>query len=301
MNYRKLGKSELKVSEIGFGCMSLGEDEATSKQLLYRAMDAGVNFFDTADLYDHGKNEVTVGKALKGMRDEVIIASKAGNRWQPDGESWTWDASPAYLQRALEASLKRLQTDYLDLFLLHGGTLEDDIPAITELFEDLQRQGFIRAYGISSIRPNVIREWLSQGELSAVMMQYSLLDRRPEEAMLDLLQENNVSVIARGPLAKGVLAADGADKVEKGFLDHSQELLQQVRGVLLARTPPGYSLGQLALRYGLEHPAVATVIPGSRTLAQLEDNLGAAQVHLDEETLAILRNLPTQTLYDKHR
>ena len=102
-----------------------------------------------------------------------------------------------------------MQTDYLDLYQLHGGTLDDDIDGIIETFEDLKAQGLIRAYGISSIRPNVIREWVKKSNMASVMMQYSLLDRRPEETVLDLLGQNGVGVIVRGPVAKGILSCVG--------------------------------------------------------------------------------------------
>jgi aryl-alcohol dehydrogenase-like predicted oxidoreductase len=125
MKTNQLGNSELRVSEIGFGCMSLGHDHNENARILYKALELGINFFDTADLYQQGENEITVGKALKGMRDKIILASKVGNRWNDDGQTWRWDASKAYIKTAIHGSLKRLQTDYLDLYQLHGGTLDD--------------------------------------------------------------------------------------------------------------------------------------------------------------------------------
>ena len=134
MRQNTLGKSAVVVSEIGYGCMSLGHDHTENARLLHRALELGVTFFDTADLYDRGFNEESVGRAFKGMREQVVIASKVGNRWPKDstgdGGGWDWDASPAYIRQAIEASLKRLQTDYLDLYQLHGGTLDDDINGI---------------------------------------------------------------------------------------------------------------------------------------------------------------------------
>lgn len=220
MKQNTLGRSSVQVSEISYGCMSLGHDHRENARLLHRALELGVTFFDTADLYDRGFNEESVGRAFKGMRDQVVIATKVGNRWRDDGSGWDWDASPVYLRRAVEGSLKRLQTDYLDLYQLHGGTLDDDLDGIIETFEDLQARGLIRAYGVSSVRPNVIREWVERADMASVMTQYSLLDRRPEEAVLDSLHRHGVSVIARGPVARGILSGDGAAKVQDGFLDH---------------------------------------------------------------------------------
>ena len=301
MKTNRLGQSEVQVSAIGYGCMSLGQDHAENIKLLHKALTLGVTFFDTADLYDKGFNEESVGQAFKGMREQVVIASKVGNRWREDGSTWDWDASPAYIRRAIEASLKRLQTDYLDLYQLHGGTLEDDIDGVIETFEDLKAQGLIRAYGISSIRPNVIREWVKKSKMASVMMQYSLLDRRPEETVLDLLGQNGVSVIVRGPVAKGILSASGEAKVQNGFLDHSPEVLESAREALQKMVTPERSMAQLALRYALSHPAVATVIPGASSLAQLGENVGAAQVKLTEGELETLRHLDTATHYTQHR
>jgi aryl-alcohol dehydrogenase-like predicted oxidoreductase len=301
MRHNVLGRSSVRVSEIGYGCMSLGRDHAENAKLLHRALSLGVTFFDTADLYDKGFNEESVGRAFKGLREEVVIASKVGNRWRNDGSGWDWDASPGYIRGALEASLKRLGTDYLDLYQLHGGTLDDDIDGVIGTFEDLQAQGLIRAYGISSVRPNVIREWLGRSNMASVMMQYSLLDRRPEEAMLELLHQNGVSVIVRGPVAKGILSEAGAAKVESGFLDHSPEVLEGARAALQKLATPERSPAQLALRYALAHPAVATAIPGASTTAQLEENAGAAGVTLTDAELASLRALNTATTYTQHR
>ncbi len=301
MNTNRLGKSDVWVSEIGYGCMSLGQDHVQNARLLHRALELGVTFFDTADLYDQGFNEESVGRAFKGMREGVVIASKVGNRWREDGSGWDWDASPAYIRGAIEVSLKRLGTDYLDLYQLHGGTLDDHIDGVIETFEDLKTEGLIRAYGVSSIRPNVIREWVKKSHMASVMMQYSLLDRRPEETVLDFLHENGVGVIVRGPVAKGILSGSGAAKIEGGFLDHAPEVLEGARGALQNLATPERSTAQLALRYTLSHPAVATVIPGASTLEQLEENAGAADVVLTGAELETLRALDTATTYTQHR
>ncbi len=301
MHVNVLGTTSVKVSEIGYGCMSLGHDHTKNAKLLHRALTLGVTFFDTADLYDRGFNEESVGRAFKGMREQVVIASKVGNRWREDGTGWDWDASPTYIRQAVEASLKRLQTDYLDLYQLHGGTLDDDIDGVIETFEDLKAQGLIRAYGISSIRPNVIREWVARSQMASVMMQYGLLDRRPEEAVLDLLDQNGVSVIVRGPVAKGILSASGAAKVPNGFLDHTPEVLESTREALQSLVTPERSTAQLALRYALSQPAVATVIPGASEVKQLEENVGAAAITLSETELEALRSVDTATVYTQHR
>lgn len=297
MKQNRLGKSDIWVSEIGFGCMSLGTNEATALNLLDEAFDAGVTFFDTSDLYDQGLNERFVGKALKNKRDKVIIATKVGNRWNDDGQSWHWDASPAWIKEGVQRSLERLQSPYIDLFQLHGGTLDDPIDDVIAAFEDLKKEGLIRAYGISSIRPNVIREWLARSSLSTNMMQYSLLDRRPEETMLDLLAEHEVSVVARGPVARGLLAT----KKAQAYLDYAQDEVLAIQQNLEAFVNPERSKGQLALRYALAHPAVATVVPGASNSEQLKENIAASRASLSDSELSQLRDLSKTSRYTAHR
>ena len=198
MEYTYLGKSDLKISRIAFGSMSLSMGESAGIQLIYEAIGMGVNFFDTADLYDKGANEEMVGKALKDQRSKVVLATKVGNQWRADGSGWDWNPSKEYILECVDKSLKRLQTDYIDLYQLHGGTLEDPIDDVIETFESLQAQGKIRYYGISSIRPNVIREYVKRSSIVSVMSQYSLLDRRPEESVFPLLKEKNIGVLVRG-------------------------------------------------------------------------------------------------------
>ena len=296
MKYNPLGRSGLLVSEIGFGCMSLPPDVVTSTRLLHRALDAGVNFFDTADLYQQGANETMVGHAFARIRDRVVIASKVGNRWNPDGTTWRWDPSPEWIAQSIRQTLTRLKTDHLDLYQLHGGTLDDPIDDIVATFEHLQQEGLIRHYGISSIRPSVIREWAARSDMTSVMMQYSLLDRRPEEAALDLLQVRNIGVIARGPLARGVLGSKPAAPyrdVGEAEVARVQRGLDRFAKVTRARA-------QVALRFALAPPAVATTIPGASTEAQVDENLAPCEPLTDGE-LDALRLLRPADRYDMHR
>ena len=143
---------------------------------------------------------------------------------EQDQTGWSWDPSKSYIKEAVKQSLKRLGTDYIDLYQLHGGTIEDPIDETIEAFEELKAEGYIRYYGISSIRPNVIREYVKKSNIVSVMMQYSILDRRPEEEALPLLHEHGISVVTRGPLAKGLLSDKMLEKVsQKGYQDYSQK------------------------------------------------------------------------------
>ncbi|MBU9724044.1 MULTISPECIES: aldo/keto reductase [Bacillaceae] len=303
MNKNRLGNSDLYVSEIGFGCMSLGMDQPSNEKLIHYAIDQGINFFDTADLYQRGWNEESVGKALHGKRNNVILASKGGNEWKSNGEGWQWNPSKQHIKTALKESLRRLNTDYLDLYQLHGGTIDDPIGETIEAFEELVQEGTVRYYGISSIRPNVIKSYLKESNIVSIMMQYSLLDRRPEEFM-PYIEEHNVSIIARGPVAKGHLTERYKRKLTSdGYLTYSeQELKEMISNLLEKANDKGLTLEQLALRYVIDHSAVVTTIPGASSIEQLERNISAAFVDtLSEEELVALGAVTNQIKYDKHR
>ncbi len=294
MKKRQIGTSDLWVSEIGFGCMSIGTDEKNALYLLDEAIDSEINYFDTADLYDRGINEELVGKALKGKRDKFIIATKVGNRLNELENGWTWDASSTYILQAVKESLRRLQTDYIDLYQLHGGTIEDNIDNTIEAFEQLKKEGYIRAYGISSIRPNVILEYVKRSNISSVMMQYSLLDRRPEE-WFSLLQENSISIIARGPVAKGILSE--RKQPLKNYLDYSVEELQDIKNEI--QKISSLPLHEIALQYDLHHMNVASVIPGASKVEQLKANI--TNNSLTNTEYEQLQKITKASVYKEHR
>ncbi|HKK77021.1 MAG TPA: aldo/keto reductase [Saprospiraceae bacterium] len=293
MKYQTLGKSSLSVSEIGFGCMSLGEDQAHNSRIIQQAFDRGINLFDTADLYQRGQNEVMVGKAIRDFRKEIILATKVGNQWKPDGSGWVWNPRKDYILQAVENSLRRLKTDYIDLYQLHGGTIEDPIDQTIEAFEELKAKGKILQYGISSIRPNVIREYVKRSNIVSVMMQYSLLDRRPEESCLDLLAENKISVLTRGTLAKGMLI----DKPVKDYLGYSEAQVAKMQTALAAKA----DAIPAALRYVQEQAAVASAVIGLRTEQQLAEICTANQETITGDRLDFLANLLPPNTYAQHR
>jgi aryl-alcohol dehydrogenase-like predicted oxidoreductase len=304
MRKRQLGNSDLYVSEMSLGCMSLGTNEKKARTIIEAALEEGVNYFDTADLYDYGENEKIVGQALKGVRKEVIIASKGGNRWNEAKDGWSWDPSKNYLKDAVKYSLDRLQTDYIDLYQLHGGTIEDPIEETIEAFEELKAEGLIRHYGISSIRPNVIREYLKKSSIVSVMMQYSILDRRPEEEALPLLQERGVSVVTRGSVAKGLLSERYFEKASngKGFLDYRSEELLEVLPLLKEKVASARALEEVALQYNLANPAVASVVTGSSTVEQVRANARAVNSEpLTSEQVSLIHALTKASQYQEHR
>jgi aryl-alcohol dehydrogenase-like predicted oxidoreductase len=300
---RRLGNSDLYVTELGLGCMSIGTEEKTARKIIEASLEEGINYFDTADLYDFGENEKIVGAALKEVRDNVIIATKVGNRWKKDRQGWSWDPSKLYIKEEVKQSLKRLGTDYIDLYQLHGGTINDPIEETIEAFEELKAEGFIRYYGISSIRPNVIREYLKKSNIVSVMMQYSILDRRPEEEALPFLQEHGVSVVTRGPLAKGLLSDKMLEKVtDKGYQDYSLNELTEVLPLLKEKVAAQRTFTEVALQYNLANPAVASVIAGASSPEQVKSNAQAVRSQpLSDEDVSIIKELTKANLYKDHR
>lgn len=297
MKYKNLGKADLQVSCLSLGGMSF-HTEDQGRPILHAALDLGINYFDTADLYDKGENERIIGKVLKGKRKDIILATKVGNQWREDGSTWDWNPSKSYIKLAVKKSLRRLQTDYIDLYQLHGGTIDDPMEETIEAFEELQKEGWIRYYGISSIRPNVIREYAERSQVATNMMQYSLLDRRPEEFALDYLAEHEVGVMVRGSLAKGLLAG----KAAQPYLRHSQDIVQKVKDVLADTAVGQATTGQLALAYCWQHPAVATIVVGASSAEQLQSNAKSlAYTPLPDPVYQVLRDKSPVWQYDKHR
>jgi len=293
MKKNRLGKSDLHVSEISFGCMSLRKDHPENENLIREAVEQGINLFDTADIYDYGWNEKMVGEALKPVRDDVLIATKVGHLQKADGTGWEWRPSKDQIIAGVEQSLKRLQTDRIDLYQLHGGTLDDPIDGLIEAMETLKSQGKIRAYGISSIRPNVIREFIKRSNIDSVMMQYSLLDRRPEESCLDLLHKSEISVLTRGSLAKGVL-------VDKTAAEQPGYTLDDVAKMQNAVKETGNPVGT-SLQFVLNHPAVASAVVGVRTADQLKDICTRFDEPVAQQEIEKVANLLGKNVYDQHR
>lgn len=306
VNKRQLGNSDLFVTELGLGCMSIGTDEQSAHKIIEAALEEGINYFDTADLYDFGVNERIVGQALKAVRDKVIIATKVGNRWKDDKNGWYWDPSKNYIKEEVKRSLKRLGTEYIDLYQLHGGTMSDPIDETIEAFEELKEEGYIRYYGISSIRPNVTREYVKKSNIVSVMIQYSILDRRPEEEAFPLLFEHGISTVTRGPLAKGLLSEKMLEKIaslsEKGYLDYSRTELNEILPMLKEKLAESRPFSDIALQFNLANPAVASVVAGASSVEQIRTNAQSARSKpLSNEEMVFIKKLSKETKYKEHR
>ncbi|WP_188453730.1 aldo/keto reductase [Virgibacillus oceani] len=306
MKKNQLGKSDLYISELTLGCMSLGTDKTKAQEIIDHALSVGINHLDTADLYDFGINEEIVGNAIHNKRNQIILTTKVGNHFNKDTKDWFWDPSKEHIKAGVKNSLRRLRTDYIDFYMLHGGTIDDPIDESIDAFEDLKREGIIRAYGISSIRPNVIREYVKRSNIDAVMMQYSILDPRPEEEMLDLLHQHAVSVLARGPLAKGILSNKGHQQIERksreGFLDYSYEELVRVYDEIKNIVGVDTSLNTTALQYVLHHPAIASAVFGASSIVQVTENAAITQATLlSNERYQAIKASTKQMHYTNHR
>ncbi len=273
-------------------------DEPLGISIIHRAIELGINYIDTADIYDQGRNELMVGNALKGKRESVVLATKVGNQWKEDGSGLQWNPRKDYIIEAVEKSLQRLQTDYIDVYQLHGGTIEDPIDETIEAFELLVEQGKIRHYGISSIRPNVIREYVNRSNIVSVMMQYSLADRRPEEEILKLLEQNNIGVLARGSLAQGMLV----NKPAKEYLQHSTDIIANAAAVVHQLSNEKRTAAQTAIRYVLQYTSATAAILGVSRLEQLEEiALTSNSEPLTEHEFMLLESSITALKYTGHR
>lgn len=299
MKKRELGKSGIFVSELGFGAMSLPNEIREAEVIFDAALHAGINFFDTADLYASGKNEKMIAHLLKGRRNDIVLATKVGNELNPDGKSWSWNPTKKHITAAVKNSLQRLGTDYIDLYQLHGGTMEDDVLETIDAFESLKKEGLILQYGISSIRPTVIDRFLKNGAAVSVMMQYSALDRRPEE-WFPMIEKQNASIITRGTIAKGFLTLEGTkpEKAANGFAAYNEQDLRTTIETLKNNVE---DLHAAAIHFVLNEPAIASALVGANSREQLLDSIIAYEKGAPFEAIEKLQQLSERHIYGEHR
>jgi aryl-alcohol dehydrogenase-like predicted oxidoreductase len=304
MQKRKLGKSDLEASAIGLGCMgmSFGLGPAADKQemisLLRSAVDRGVTFFDTAEVYGPFTNEELVGEALAPFRGQVVIATKFGFRLDPDGgPKWVGlDSRPVHIKEVAEASLKRLRVDAIDLFYQHRVDPDVPIEDVAGVVKDLIREGKVKHFGLSEAGAQTIRRAHAVQSVTALQSEYSLWWRRPETEVLPTLEELGIGFVPFSPLGKGFLAGkidenttfDSSDfrNIVPRFAPEARKANQALVD-LLARIAERKKAtpAQIALAWLLAQKPWIVPIPGTRRLDRLDENIGAASVVLTPDDL----------------
>jgi aryl-alcohol dehydrogenase-like predicted oxidoreductase len=317
MEQRRLGLSGTNVSALGLGCMSIGiadvytssaQNDDAAVALIHRALDLGITLLDTADIY--GGSEIQVGKALRGRRAGIILATKFGFVASPPGTERAIDGSPKYVRRACDASLKRLGVDDIDLYYLHridpAVPIEETVGAMAELV----RLEKVRHLGLSEAAPASVRRAQAIHPIAAVQTEYSLWTREPEDALLPVLRELGITLIAYSPLGRGFLAGRirtlddlapddwrrGNPRFQGDNFAKNLALADQVRQLAVEK---GCTSAQLALAWLLTKPEVVP-IPGTSSVTRLEENVRTVDVPLTESDIArIERALPQGAAYGR--
>jgi len=298
---RTLGREGLVVSELGLGCMGMSEfygtgDEDESIATIHRAIELGVTFLDTADMYGPFTNEKLVGKAIEGRRDEVVLATKFGNVRGENGERLGISGAPDYVRKSCDASLQRLGVDHVDLYYQHRVDPDTPIEETWGAMKELVEAGKVRHLGISEAAPETIRKANSVHPVAALQTEYSLFSRDVEDGILPTVRELGIGFVAYSPLGRGFLTGGirrFEDLAEDDFRrssprfqgDNFDKNLQLVDRVNELASEKGITPGQLALAWLLAQGNDIVPIPGTKRRERLEENAGAADVGLTQEDL----------------
>lgn len=303
MKTRTLGRSGPEVSAIGLGCMGMAafygqaSDEAQATAVIHRALDLGVTFFDTAEMYGPHVNEIQVGKALAGRRDQAFIATKFGIGYNADRTALAVDGSPANVRRAIEGSLKRLGVDHVDLYYLHRVDPDTPIEETVGAMGELVTEGKVRFLGLSEAAPETLRRGHATHPITALQTEYSLWSREPEDELLALCDELGIGFVPYSPLGRGFLsgeirsvddlAADDFRRSNPRFqgenFQKNLDLVEAVKGIAADK---GVTAAQLALAWVLAQGEHLVPIPGTRRIRTLEENVAAVDLTLTPEDLS---------------
>jgi aryl-alcohol dehydrogenase-like predicted oxidoreductase len=305
MNTRKLG--ELEVSAMGLGCMGMSafygqRNDEESMQVIRLALDRGINFLDTADVYGPWINEELVGKAIKGRRNQVIIATKFGNMVDDQGKrTGKISGKPDYIRKSVEGSLKRLGTDYIDLYYQHRVDPDTPIEETIQAMADLVKEGKILHIGMSEAASDTIRRAAKIHPITALQSEYSLWTRDPEDEILATIRELGIGFVPYSPLGRGFLTGQikSIDDLESDDFrrqnprfkgENFQKNLELVDKVKEIANEKGCTPGQLALAWVLAQGEEVVPIPGTKHLKYLEENLGALEVELTDDDIRHLND-----------
>lgn len=303
MKTRTLGRSGPEVSAIGLGCMGMAafygqaSDEAQATAVIHRALDLGVTFLDTAEMYGPHTNELQVGKALADRRDRAFVATKFGIGYNADRTALKVDGSPANVRRAIEGSLQRLGMDHVDLYYLHRVDPDTPIEETVGAMGELVKEGKVRFLGLSEAAPGTIRKAHATHPITALQTEYSLWSREPEDEILVTVNDLGIGFVPYSPLGRGFLSGDikSIDDLEEGDFRRSnprfmgenfRKNLDLVDAVAAIAADKGVTPAQLALAWVLAQGPHLVPIPGTRRIRTLEDNAAAADIVLSAEDLA---------------
>ncbi len=312
-----LGHSTQTVNRIGLGCMGMSEfygsfDENESINTLHKAIDLGVNFLDTADMYGWGANERLLGKAIKGRRDEVILATKFAVMRGPNGEYLGLNCKPEYIRQACNQSLQNLGVETIDMYYMHRQDPKVEIEEIVGAMSDLVKLGKVKYIGLSEVNAETLRRAHAVHPISALQTEYSLWSREPEKEIFDVCKELGITFVAYSPLGRGFLTGAIKSRADlettdwrltlPRFTDEAiKENLKFVEVIDQIAQSKKATTAQVALSWVLSQNDEIITIPGTRKIHRLEENMGAFKVDLTITDLAaIQKSMPPETIGNRY-